>query len=68
MDRKLISLIRKIEGLNQQELAKKLNVSQSLIAKIEKGDRSITPKIQKKLIDELHITPEKIVEIKRLIK
>ncbi|KMJ58094.1 hypothetical protein AB685_14910 [Bacillus sp. LL01] len=67
MDAKLFAVIRKLEGLNQDDIAKILGVSQSLIAKIEKGERSITHEVSRRLITELNLTPEKISEIKRLI-
>lgn len=67
MDAELFARIRKLKGLNQGELAKRIRVSRSLIAKIEKGKRSITPEVSRRLIAELDLSPEKISEIKRLL-
>lgn len=67
MDAELFALIRRLRGLNQGELAVKLRVSKSLISKIEKGNRSISHEVNRRLMAELDLSPEKISEIKRLI-
>ncbi|MDR4936047.1 helix-turn-helix transcriptional regulator [Rossellomorea marisflavi] len=67
MDGKLFATIRKLEGFNQHNLALKLGVSQSLIAKMEQGERTITEHMERRLLRELDITPEKLAVIKLLI-
>lgn len=47
---------RKELGLKQQELAKKLEIKQSLISMIESGKRTISKELEKKIIEELHLS------------
>lgn len=49
MERQLFVNIRRLSGLNQYEMADKLGVSRSLVAKMEIGNRSVDPKIVTKV-------------------
>ncbi|GGD05846.1 replication initiation factor domain-containing protein [Enterococcus wangshanyuanii] len=46
---------RKELGLKQAELAERLEIDQGLISKLERGKRSITMEMEKKIISVLHI-------------
>jgi DNA-binding XRE family transcriptional regulator len=46
---------REVKGWNQRELATLLGVSQKLVSMIERGERTITPKLETKLIKVLEI-------------
>ena len=46
---------REVKGWNQRELANLLGVSQKLVSMIERGERTITPKLETKLRKALEI-------------
>lgn len=50
-----LAAIRVIKRLTQTELAERIGCNHSLIARIERGERKITPKMEKKLGDELNV-------------
>ncbi|WP_195958030.1 replication initiation factor domain-containing protein [Enterococcus gallinarum] len=47
---------RKELGLNQKKIAERLEVKQALISMIERGKRSISKKLEEKIIQELHLS------------
>lgn len=50
--------IRKVVGLNLQQVALLVGCTPSYICMIEKGDRRLTPQMERKLSDALNVTPE----------
>lgn len=63
MTNELLKYVRKLIGLTQSELAEKVKVNQSTIAKIEAGKLSINEEIEtklKKVFDEEGISKTKI--------
>ncbi|MBP1948478.1 helix-turn-helix domain-containing protein [Virgibacillus litoralis] len=55
MDRHLFKNIRELNGLSQYEMAAKIEVSRSLVAKVETGDRGLTLDIVKKVKQEFGV-------------
>ncbi|MBP1950311.1 helix-turn-helix domain-containing protein [Virgibacillus litoralis] len=55
MDRHLFKNIRKLNRLSQYEMAAKIEVSRSLVAKIETGNRGLTLDIIKKVKQEFGV-------------
>ena len=59
MNPQLLWMIRTTNKLTQEAMAKRIGVSQSLLTKIERGERSITKKTENKILavfnDELII-------------
>jgi transcriptional regulator with XRE-family HTH domain len=49
MNHELIKHLRMLSGLSQNELAEKLDVHQTLVSKIEAGERIIQPQTEEKL-------------------
>jgi transcriptional regulator with XRE-family HTH domain len=49
MNHELIRHLRMLSGLSQNELAEKLEVHQTLVSKIEAGERIIQPQTERKL-------------------
>lgn len=52
LDKKLFAMIRKLNGLSQAQMAARLQVSTSLITKIETGERKCLPKLSEKVTQE----------------
>jgi len=52
LDKKLFAMIRKLNGLSQAQMAARLQVSPSLVAKIETGERRCLPKLAEKVTQE----------------
>lgn len=50
-----LKVIRKAKGLRQSDLAQAANISQSLVVKIEQGDRKPSVKTAKKIAEVLGI-------------
>lgn len=59
---KAIRVVRAAKGVSQQELAKRADISKSLISKIESGSRDMTDQIKQKLADALEV-PESLLDI-----
>ena len=57
-----IHILRQKSGYTQSNLARFLNVDQSLISKIEKGERSISTEMLEKLASLFGVTVEDIEE------
>lgn len=66
MNRYLFANIRKLSGMNQYEFAAILGISRSLVAKIEIGNREITPDIRYKVTQEFG--EDVVVEVARIMK
>ena len=66
MNPKLFRTLRKINGLTQLELAERLNVSPSLITKIETGARKCAPKLSEKVVEEFGV--EQVSQVAELTK
>ncbi|MCC5802253.1 helix-turn-helix domain-containing protein [Rossellomorea vietnamensis] len=67
MDRQVMRFIRTSNGLTAREFASKVNVSYSLISRIEGGDRRLTDRVKQKIMVAFGLTEEKLVSIKLLI-
>jgi transcriptional regulator with XRE-family HTH domain len=63
----IVRFIRKTNDLSVREFATKINVSHSLISRIEGGDRRITDKIRRRIVETFGLTDEKLMAIKLLI-
>lgn len=50
-----LKVIRKAKGLRQADLAQAANISQSLVVKIEQGDRKPSVKVAKRIAEVLGI-------------
>ena len=50
-----LAAIRVIKRMSQIELAKRVGCNHSLLARIERGERKITPKMEQRLGDELNV-------------
>jgi transcriptional regulator with XRE-family HTH domain len=55
--------IREVHGLSMSQFGELLNVSKAQICFIEKGERPLSDRIRRKLIDEFLLTSESISEI-----
>lgn len=67
MDNQTLRFIRTSSKLSIREFASKINVSHSLISRIEGGDRRLTDRVKRKVIETFGLTEEKLVTIKLLI-
>ncbi len=56
--------IRKKNGLNQIELAERVNVGQSAISQIENGQRTPSVKLLYKMAQALKVSVEELIEPK----
>lgn len=56
--------IRKEHKINQQELAEKINVHQTLISKIEKGQSDITGSLLIKICKTLNCSSDELLGLK----
>jgi transcriptional regulator with XRE-family HTH domain len=63
MDAKLIKTIRKVNGLNQYEMADRIGVSRSVLSKIEIDAYPISPKVKAKVTEEFGEQLELIKQI-----
>ncbi|USK33068.1 helix-turn-helix transcriptional regulator [Bacillus sp. F19] len=68
MNPELLNVIRGLSGLSQKGMADRLNVSQSLITKLERGERIISDDVRKKVTGEFGLTPELLRQLDDLIK
>lgn len=59
----ILHKIRKVHQLTQREMADLLGVSDSLITRIEKGERRVTPKLAEVIVQEFALTDEKLTKI-----
>jgi len=57
---KRIRGLRKLKGLNQQQLAHKLNISVSLLSNIERGVKKPHPVFLEKLVNVLGVSSEEL--------
>lgn len=56
-----IKMIRMDKGLTVQELADRVGASHSLISKMERGDRTLSPRWLQKIATALETTPENLI-------
>lgn len=61
--REQLRVIRKVYRLTLAEMAALLDVSDSLLCRIERGDRVLTDGLARRVVDEFELTPEKLVRI-----
>lgn len=66
MNGKLFATVRKVNGLTQTEMAQRLNVSRSLIQKVEADERRIKPYLEAKIYIEFGT--DHVDEVKRITK
>lgn len=67
MDSETLRFIRTSSNLSVREFATKINVSHSLISRIEGGDRRLTDRVKRMIMVTFELTEEKLVAIKLLI-
>jgi transcriptional regulator with XRE-family HTH domain len=63
-----LRFIRISRGLSVRDFAKRINVSYSLISRIEGGERRLTDSVKNKIAGAFGLTDEKLLAIKLLIK
>lgn len=68
MNPQLFRFMRQAAGYTQQQLANKLGVSNILISRIERGDRRLTEKLERKFREVANVTVEREESAKVLIK
>lgn len=66
MNRQTFRLVRQASGYTQRELAAELGVSHVLISLMEKGDRRITEKIERKFREVVGVTAESEIVANKL--
>lgn len=59
----VVKYLRKMVGMGQQTLAKKVNVTQSMISRIERGQKEISPHLQNRLVEAFGISEAEIIAI-----
>ncbi|MBT2714720.1 helix-turn-helix domain-containing protein [Bacillus sp. ISL-57] len=67
MNVELMRFIRKTHDLSIREFAKKIDVSFSLVSRIEGGDRRLTKRVEQRIISAFELTEEKLLTIRVLI-
>lgn len=65
MDTKLFATLRKLEGLSQRQYADKLNVSRSLVTKVEAGDRDLSEDLAERV--RRAYTTDQIATVKAML-
>jgi transcriptional regulator with XRE-family HTH domain len=63
-----IIILRHAFGFSRRQLAFLLDVSYGYIANIEKGRKPISKTLEQRIIERLHLTPERLERIKILSK
>lgn len=67
MNSELVRFLRTSNNLSKGQFAKKLNVSHSLISRIEGGDRRVTKRLERIIMTEFDLDDERLIVIKLLI-
>lgn len=62
---KKLKMLRKENGMTQQELAKRLGISKSLISYYELSERSPSPEILAKIAYFFHTTTDYLLDVKQ---
>ncbi|GAA4881798.1 hypothetical protein GCM10023310_72320 [Paenibacillus vulneris] len=57
--------VRSMRGLSLYDIARLAGVSESYISKIEKGQRPLTAKLARKIIEKLDLTPDRLEQLVR---
>jgi transcriptional regulator with XRE-family HTH domain len=60
-----LRLIRLLNGMTQRTFADRLNLSRPLITMIERGERSITEKTRRRVMEAFKMNDEKLSELQR---
>ncbi|KMJ59392.1 hypothetical protein AB685_00425 [Bacillus sp. LL01] len=68
MKPELFAVIRKLNGLSQQAMADRLDVSRSLIAKIELGERGVSADLYGKITQQFQLSLELRRQVERLVE
>lgn len=63
IDNRVLHLIRSVYRLTLAELGALLDISESHMCRIERGERTLTPALRSKLVAELELTPDKLTRI-----
>lgn len=67
MDREILRFIRQSNKLTVREFGAKVSVSYTLISRIEGGDRRLTDRVKRKVMDAFGLTEDKLATINLLI-
>jgi transcriptional regulator with XRE-family HTH domain len=67
MNGEIIKVIRTTHQLSVRDFAKRIQVSPSLVSRLEGGDRNVTKRIECRVIAVFRISEEKLASIKLLI-
>lgn len=65
--KKDIQVIRAVLGMKQSKFAEVVNLSRSLIEKIEAGQKPVTESTARKIFDSFHLNPKKMNSIREVI-
>ncbi|MCA0992972.1 helix-turn-helix domain-containing protein [Pseudalkalibacillus hwajinpoensis] len=71
MDAEVLKHLRIISGLTQKELSDRVDVSSSLITKIEKRERTLQPDLEKKVLtvfSEVGLADQEITSLDYILK
>jgi len=66
LDTNTLRTVRKLSGCTQQRLADLIGVTKSYVNKIERGERPLTPHIERRIREALRLSDERIAQVKEL--